>query len=205
MPYPQRILRCSALLVFGAALLACATPQPEIRTRAAPDAVYSSYSTFGFPEQTGTDRGGYSTIVTDYFKQAVRDQMQQRGFRYVEASPDLIVNFYANVRERTEVRTRPGVGHGYYGYRFGLYDVWPLYNDNVESVTYPVGTANIDIVDAKRKQLIWEGIAEGRISDKAMDQPRETIASVVAQVFQRFNGRAGAVENQRAQATDSGL
>src|SRR3954468_20809566 len=147
------MFRSFVMLVATAVLCAgCATQrQADIHVNQAPDADLSSYSTFGFPEQTGTDRGGYSTIVTNDFKTAVREQMEMRGYRYVDANPSLLVNFYANVRERTEVRSRPGVGAGgvgYYGYRYGLYSAWPLYENEVETVTYPIGTANIDIVDA---------------------------------------------------------
>ena len=51
---------------------------------AAPDVNFASYQTFGFPEQTETDRGGYSTLITSYFKQAVRQQMETRGYQYVD-------------------------------------------------------------------------------------------------------------------------
>lgn len=186
-----RLFRPIAIASLIALLAACATG-PKIRVNAAPDASFSSYGTFGFPDQTGTDRGGYSTLVTSYFKSAVREQMERRGYRYVDENPDLLVNFFANVRERTEVRSRPSMGYGYYGYRYGLYTAWPLYERDYDTVTYPIGTANIDIVDAKRKQMIWEGVAEGRISEQDMDQPQEAISRVVGQLFERFPGRAGA-------------
>lgn len=190
-----------AILVCIAALGAgCATQRgPDIRINAAPEANFSAYSTFGFPEQTGTDRGGYSTLVTDYFKVAVSEQMEMRGYRYVDENPDLLVNFYANARERTEVRSRPtaSAAYGYYGYRYGLYGAWPLYATDVDTVTYRVGTANIDIVDAERKQLIWEGVAEGRLRSADLERPREAIADVVRQLFTRFPGRAATVENAR--------
>src|ERR1044072_8674022 len=114
-----------------ALLAACATTStPDIRANQAPYVNFTSYSTFGFPEQTGTDRGGYSTLVTGYFKAAVRNQMEQRGYHYVDENPDLLVNFYAKVHERTEVRPDPSfsAGYGYYGYRYGLYSAWPLYD-----------------------------------------------------------------------------
>jgi hypothetical protein len=194
MTQPRRSFIAALCVLFVAA---CATTsKPDIRINSAPDANFSDYSTFGFPEQTGTDRGGYSTLVTDYFKAAVRDQMQLRGYRYVDSNPDLLVNFYAKVNERTEVHARPAMsgGYGYYGYRYGLYSAWPLYEQDIDTVTYPVGTANVDVVDAARKQLIWEGVAQGRISDKDMEQPKEIIASVVSQLFTRFPGRAGAAD-----------
>ncbi len=190
----------SLIVLFAAFLCGCATQRgPEIRINAAPDVDYSRYVTFGFPEQTGTDRGGYSTLVTDYFKSAVRQQMEARGYQYVDENPDLLVNFYANVRERTQVRSSPrtSAGYGYYGYRYGLYSAWPMYSNDVETVTYKIGTANVDIVDAKEKQLIWEGVAEGRIRESDMEQPREAIANVVTQLFARYPGRPGMVDNER--------
>lgn len=183
-----------------AALAGCATTRtPDIHVNAAPDANFAAYSTFGFPDQTGTDRGGYSTLVTSYFKAAVRDQMELRGYRYVDENPDLLVNFYAKVHERTEVRPDPSfsAAYGYYGYRYGLYSAWPFYDDSVRTVTYPVGTANIDVVDARKKQMIWEGVAQGVVSDEDMDHPKESISRVVTQLFARYPGRAGVVENSR--------
>jgi hypothetical protein len=192
----RRVANAGVLVVTALCAGCATTPRADIRVNLAPDANLASYSTFGFPEQTGTDRGGYSTIVTGEFKAAVTEQMQLRGYRYVQENPGLLVNFYANVHEHTEVRSEPaGFGvSGYYGYRYGLYDAWPLYQNEVRTITYPVGTANIDIVDAGKKQLIWEGVAEGRIRDEDMDHPREAIASAVAQVFARFPGRAAAVD-----------
>jgi hypothetical protein len=185
--YPFALTVLAVLVIGG-----CATQRPNIRVMAAPDASFTSYHTFGFPEQTGTDRGGYSTLITSYFKQAVRKQMETRGYQYVEANPDLLVNFYANAHERTEVRSTPAVpAYGYYGYRYGLYNAWPMYQDQVQSVTYPVGTANVDVVDAQKRQLIWEGVAQGRIHQDDMDHPDEAIQSVVAQLFTKFPGRAG--------------
>jgi Domain of unknown function (DUF4136) len=188
----------SAVLLLAMLLVGCATQRgPEIHVNSDPAVDFSKYATFGFPEQTGTDRGGYSTLVTDYFKSAVRDQMEARGYQYVDQNPDLLVNFYANVRERSEVRSSPGAsaGYGYYGYRYGLYSAWPMYANDVDTVTYKVGTANIDIVDARQKQMIWEGVAEGRIREADMEQPREAIAAVVSQLFTHYPGRPGMVDN----------
>lgn len=186
-----------AWMAAALTLSGCATSRgPAIRVHHAPEVDFSAYSTFGFPEQTGTDRGGYSTLVTDYFKAAVREQMEKRGYQYVDENPDLLVNFYANVRERTQVRSRPYAAYGYYGYRYGLYGAWPFYDRDLDVVTYPVGTANIDVVDARKKQMIWEGVAQGRIQQSDMDRPREAIAEVVAQLFTHFPGRAGRVDNE---------
>lgn len=190
--YSLRLLCLSALLVAAALLSGCAAMKPDIRTDYDRSADFSVYETYGFPDELGTDRAGYSTLITTYFRQAVDNEMQSRGYRYTEAEPDLLVNFFANARHVTTVRSRPRmwVSYGYFGYRYGMYSAWPLYAENVDTVHYRIGTANIDIVDAARGQLIWEGVAEGRLTRDVMENPRPAIESVVADLFSRYPGRA---------------
>lgn len=185
----------NATWIAAAAFLvsACATTTgPDIRVDFDRSADLGSFKTYGFPDEVGTDRAGYSTLMTRYFKEAVDREMQGRGFVYDESDPDLLVNFFSNVREVTDVRRSPSAsfGYGYYGYRYGLYGAWPYYDDNVDVVRYKVGTLNLDIVDGERMQLIWEGVAEGRITRDDMKDPRVAIDAAVTELFQRFSGVA---------------
>jgi hypothetical protein len=176
----------SALLVAGCAT----TSAPNSRIDYDKKADFSVYRTFGFPKETGTDRGGYSTLVTSYFKSSVTTAMEARGYKYTEDHPDLLVNFYMNTRERTETRSQPNstLGYGYYGYRYGLYNAWPMYDED-RTVTYKVGTINLDIVDAEKKQLVWEGVSEGRVSEEAMANPKVTVNAVVTELMRQYPGR----------------
>ena len=175
---------CAALLVGGCA----STPTSKNRIDYDKKADFSVYRTFGFPKETGTDRGGYSTLVTSYFKGSVTTAMEARGYKYTEDHPDLLVNFFMNTRERTE--TRPGPDpYGYYSYRSGLYSAWPMYHDQNRTITYKVGTINLDIVDAEKKQLIWEGVSEGRVSDEAAANPKVTVNGVVTELMRQYPGR----------------
>jgi hypothetical protein len=179
--------------IAAALLAACATsPRRDITIDYDRSANLGAFKTYGFPEEVGTDRAGYSTLITTYFKNAVNREMQRRGYTYEEKDPDLLVNFFANVRDVADVRRDPrfSVGYGYYGYRYGLYGAWPFYHDDLDTVHYKVGTANIDIVDAERMQLIWEGVAEGRITREDMKNPQVPIDAVVTELFQRFPGSA---------------
>jgi hypothetical protein len=177
--------------VFAAMLLiaGCATTKaPPTRIDYDKKADFSVYRTFGFPKETGTDRGGYSTLVTSYFKSSVTTAMEARGYKYTDDHPDLLVNFYMNTRERTETRPSPAVGYGYYGYRYGLYNAWPLYDED-RTVTYKVGTINLDSVEAEKKQLIWEGVSEGRVSEEAMANPKVTVNAVVTELMRQYPGK----------------
>ena len=182
------------LLAATLGLLAACSSGPTIRSHVDPAANLASYGTFMFAEKTGTDRPDYKTPITSYFKEAIRREMEARGYRYVEGGPaDLLINFNANAREQVDVRTTPGstfgYGYGYYGYRGGLYGA-AAFPPEVETVRYKTGTANVDVVDLSRKQAVWEGIAEARLTDKMMKDPRTAISNVITEMFAQYPGRA---------------
>ena len=56
-----------------------------------------------------------------------------------------------------------------------------------------VGTVNVDIIDGERMQLIWEGVAEGRITRDDLENPRVVVDTVVAELFQRLSGVASKI------------
>jgi len=174
----------AALLV--AMVAGCATVDaPDTRVDYDRSADFSVYRTFGFPKETGTDRGGYSTLVTSYFKSSVTTAMEARGYKYSAEHPDLLVNFYMNTRDRTETRPDPA---GYYRYREGLYGGWPMYQQD-RSFTYQIGTINLDIVDAAKKQLIWEGVSEGVVTEESLANPKVKVNAVVTELMRQYPGK----------------
>ena len=178
---------CAPWLALAVLLAGCATTSaPHTRIDYDKTADFSVYRTYGFPQETGTDRGGYATLVTSYFKSSVSTAMEARGYKYSAEKPDLLVNFYMNTRERTEIRPS-AASYGYYGYRAGLYSGWPMYDDR--TVNYQVGTINVDIVDAQKKQLIWEGVSEGRVSEEALANPKVTINAIVTEMMRQYPGK----------------
>jgi Domain of unknown function (DUF4136) len=179
------------LLISLLALASGCAARPTIHTNVDKTADLSAFRTYGFVPELGTTRAGYSSLVTTYFKDAIRREMESRGYRYVDEQPDLMVNFSANARENVDIRSTPGPTLGYYGYRAGLYGVGPIYGGTqIDTVRYKVGTANIDVVDARRRQLIWEGVVEGKLTEKVMRDPQAAINTVVTEMFSRFPGRA---------------
>jgi hypothetical protein len=183
----NQFARFSAFAVVISVLAACAST-PEIAANTDPTANLSSYKTYGFVPQPGTNRGGNTTPLTTYFETSISRQMEARGYRKVDSNPDLLVNFNANVQEKTDVQSMPGPAPmGYYGYRGGLYAA-----PEVETVHYKVGTANVDVVDASKRKVVWEGRAEGELTDQAMKNPQAAVDKVVTQMFAQFPGRAAA-------------
>ena len=172
------------------ALSACSTSPYNVSAMARPGADFSTFKTYGWVTPLGTDKEGYSTIITSYFKSSVQSQMAARGYVYSATNPDLLVNFATNVETRTEVYSSPSpsISMGYYGYRGGYgYGIgMPMYSNDVSTSHYKVGTVNVDILDAARKEIIWEGVLEGKLTKKSMDNPGAAIEQVIAQIFAKY-------------------
>jgi hypothetical protein len=176
----------------AAAAAACAT-NPRIYSSSNPEADFSSYSTYSYLPQLGTEEpGAPESLLTQFLKAAVDREMAARGFRRVPQDGELLVNFYVETRERTETRTvaSPAFGVGYYRYRRGFYVGWHDYSE-IDVSQYTEGTLNIDVADAARRQLVWEGIAIGRLTEEARQNVRATVDAVVPQVFSQFPVETG--------------
>jgi hypothetical protein len=176
-----------SLLALAALLLAGCESGPQVRSITEPGANLSIYRTYSFTSQPGTNRGGNVTPLTTFFETAIAREMNARGYQQVDSGGDLLVNFNARVTEKTDIQSTPGpaYGYGYYGYRGGLYA-----GSEVQTVRYKVGTANVDVVDAKRKVVVWEGVAERELTDDVMKNPQPAVDGAVAKMFTQFPGRA---------------
>ena len=177
--------RLILLIAISLVVSGCASG-PAISVNQDPDADFTAYQTYRYASDLGTDRGGYSTLITRYFKDAIDREMQNRGYLLEESEADLLVNFNARVEDRTDVVSRPTPSYGYYGYRYGLYGAWPMYDNEVTTVHYQVGTANVDIVDVGSNQLIWEGVAVGRLGSRIEEDPAGAIGDTIAEIFTRY-------------------
>lgn len=172
-----------------ALLAACATG-PTVRSNYDPGADFGRYRTYGYVENLGTDRSGYSTIVSSILRTAVSRELERRGYSPSPA-PDLLVNFQARLRRVQDVSPGPGPGPFYYGYRDGVYGPWPGYDYELTVRDYTEGTLNIDIVDRDRKQLVWEGVAIGEVSERKLRDPATSLPEVVARILAHYPFAAG--------------
>jgi hypothetical protein len=176
-----------ALALVGCVMLSACATGPTIRSQTNPAVDPSAYQTFAFFSPLATDRAGYESVLTARLKEATRRNLEAKGFVYSESNPDLLVNFFANIEDRQEIRTTPGSPVGYYGYRSGLYGGWGGYygvrSTEIETVNYKAGTLTIDLVDPAARVLIWQGQAEGRVSSKARKNPGPAIDAVVADIM----------------------
>jgi hypothetical protein len=176
--------------VFVAIALGGCASGPETRANWDKSVDFAQYRSFAFFEKLGTDEAGYQSLITQQLKASTRRELEARGYTYSEAKPDLLVNFNASLAQQTRVTQSPTMYPGYYGYRYGYYGGWAGYQTRVDQ--YMEGTLNIDLVDAARKQLVWEGVAVGRVSEKENVDRTAAIDAAVREIFTKYPFRAGA-------------
>jgi hypothetical protein len=161
-------------------------------------APFGSYETYNFMEGAGPSRDNYQSFFSQYMVTAITIEMEERGYTKSD-DPDLLVNFNAFLEEKTKVRTTSApppmhVGYGgYYGYRGSAYGAWGGYGYGTETHVsqYTEGTFNIDIVDNKKHQLIWEAVGVGKVTEETLENLEEGVMAGVPKFFSLYPYRAG--------------
>ncbi|CAN1567324.1 Domain of unknown function DUF4136 [Burkholderiaceae bacterium] len=177
-----------AFLLFG--LLVACSNAPIVRSDYDPRADFSAYRSFAFMEPLGTDRAGYTTLLTERLKRAVALQMESRGYIYQEKNPDVWINFQSQVQSKTEYVPPPPMMWGV-GYGFGFYGGWPGYAFGPDVIQYSEGTLKVDLIDARRKQMVWEGIGTTLLGNAQQTASEAMVENIVSSIFTRYPFLAG--------------
>ena len=178
---PLRLVAVAfAVLTLGA----CAS-KPNTFAQADPTVDFSQYKTYGYYEQPATDNAQYESLITNFLKVSVAQQLDARGMSYNPEDPDVVVNFFLNSKEKVRSRQVPTMS-GYYGYRDPFYDPWPGYAYETRIDQYTEGTLNIDIADVAQRKLVWEGSVVGRINDEFVRNLESGLDEAVQAIFENY-------------------
>ena len=141
---------------------------------------FNTYKTFGF-YKAGVDKVEISDLDKKRILRAVEQQMTAKGFTKSE-QPDLLVNIFTKSREQINVN-QFNAGWGY-GWGFG-WNPW-LWGGNQTTVSRSTeGTLFIDLIDAKKKELVWQGEGHG-ILTRNSDKKEEKINQFVAKILEQY-------------------
>ncbi|MCC2658925.1 MAG: putative lipoprotein [Panacagrimonas sp.] len=161
--------------VLSASPAAAALPDFPAPTHASAD--LSRYRTFAFFEPANDASLPHAPPLTREMVQAARAALEQRGYVYDEAQPELRVNLFAMLVERQKLRvtpTRPAFAG----------------RPRVDAVPFHQGTFVVDLVDTRHHVLVWRGTAHGRITQQGLNDPAGAIQVAVRGIFSRFPATA---------------
>ena len=124
---------------------------------------FNEYKTFAFYKK-GIDKVDISDLDKRRILRAIEADLLSKGFTKSE-KPDLLVNIFTKSREKINVYNNHYYGwypwyyggFGPYGYGFG-----PGAYHNVSKSTE--GTLFIDLIDANKKELAWQGMGTGALT-----------------------------------------
>ena len=139
---------------------------------------FSQYKTFAF-YKTGIDKVAISDLDKKRILHSIEETLLAKGFTASE-TPDLLINIFTKEREQVDVN-QLNMGWGY-GWGWG-WSPWMM-GGNTSVNRYPVGTLFIDIIDAKKKELIWQGEGEGNLTKdthKKDENSNEFVTKILAQ------------------------
>ncbi len=185
MPIQSRQLRIAAVLASVIAAAGCASG-PNIVTNAAPGFNLADYQTFSFLRPLSTDNGNVRTIISNELIDSTKRELEFTGLRHVESGGDLLVNFVVSTRETLQTRPSSGASIHHGRGRYGTWGGYSMSMSTTEVVQRTEGTLGIDIIDAQRRELVWEGAATGRVTDQTRQNRAANIDAAVTEILARF-------------------
>lgn len=137
---------------------------------------FSNYKTFAY-QKSGIDKVEISDLDKKRILRAIDEQMTAKGFTKSE-TPDLLVNIFTKERQQVDVNQyNSGFGFGFGPFYYGA--------NNTSVNSYSEGTLFIDLIDAKKKELIWEGEGEG-ILTKDTNRKDAVITEFVTKILAQY-------------------
>jgi hypothetical protein len=179
----RKTLFATMVAVALGALVGCSTVEVSSDYDRTVD--FSTYKTFDFAPAPEIN----NPLVYERIREAVSAELVAKGFTLEAGSPTLIVALHGRLSSETKMDTTAygyGMGGwGYRGYYRGGYGGMGTASTTVREV--PVGTLIVDIVDAKEKKLVWQGMASDSLDPKASADTRDRrVKDAVKQMLEHF-------------------
>jgi len=145
------------------------------------NANFSNYKTFAF-FKTGIDKVEISDLDKRRILRAIESELLAKGFTKSE-NPDLLVSLFTKSNQRVDVYNNywgyGAWGWGGYGPGWG----WGWNQPNISTSTE--GTLYIDLIDANKKELVWQGMGTGYLT-RNVDKKEERIKEFVSEIMKKY-------------------
>ncbi len=182
----MKTVKLLSLLCITALTMSCSSVRVSSDYDEAVD--FNQYKTYGFLK-SGIDKAEISDLDKKRIMRAIETEMQEKGFTKSD-KPALLVNIFTKANKEVNVNQWGG---GYYGMGWGggwgpgwgWGGPWG-WGGNYNSVsTSTEGTLFIDLIDASKKELVWQGVGKGVLTlDR--DKKQERINEFVEEIIKEF-------------------
>ena len=146
---------------------------------------FTNYKTYAF-YKPGIDKAEISDLDKKRILRAIETEMEAKGFTKSD-NPAVLVSIFAKANKRVSVYNNNnfgfggfgGFGYGGFGYGgFGYGGFYgPSVSERIEGVLY------IDLLDANKNQLVWQGKGTAPLTNRNIDKREERIKEIVREIM----------------------
>lgn len=150
--------------------------------KTAPFATYHKYS---WKQGTPTN----NALIDNRLIAAIEEQLAAKGMTKDDNDPDVFVLFHMAFDQQKDISSY-STGPMYGGYGYGWGGGWGATSTNVRVREILVGTLAVDLIDAKKKEVVWRGLGTKEIDTNAKPEKRDSnIKKAVAKIFKNYPPR----------------
>lgn len=168
-----------SLLFFSCSSLRTSSQYDEERD-------FSSFKKFSFMGWTSDTR-----IMSDddkaLIEQSVKNELESRGMEYSKFNGDVVISLFIIIDQGTQQSAYMDHYTPFGGYTYSVPWAWHYGygKPNYRQHTYETGTLIIDMFDEKSKQLVWQGIVQGKVNEKP-EARQYRLPKVISAVFKDY-------------------
>ena len=139
---------------------------------------FNQYRSFAF-FKPGIDKAEISDLDKKRILRAIEADMTAKGFVKSD-NPDMLVSIFTKTRENINVYQN-NWNWGWYGWGWN-----PWWGPNYNTVSrVKEGTLYIDLIDASKKELVWQGMGTAALSSN-VEKKQERINEIVTAILSKY-------------------
>ncbi|MDE3742749.1 DUF4136 domain-containing protein [Maribacter polysaccharolyticus] len=146
---------------------------------------FNGYNTYAF-YKTGIDKAQISDLDKKRILKAIDAELTAKGMVKSD-NPDVLVSIFTREQEQVDVYNNYwGGGWGWHPYYWGGFGPgWGWNNPAVSTRTQ--GSLYIDLIDAKNKELVWQGKGIGTLDNTSnIEKKEQRIREFVYEILQQY-------------------
>ncbi|OWP83666.1 hypothetical protein BWK59_09325 [Flavobacterium davisii] len=169
-------MKTTRLLTLFSLLMLTACSSVYVNTDYDKRARFDQYKTFAYLK-SGIDKAEISDLDKKRILYALDETLTEKGFSKSE-NADILISFFTKEKERVDY-------YNNWGWNMGWNNPWWGGFSYSMPVTSIEGTLIIDVIDAKTKELIWQGKGSGYLTED-VNKKDARIKEFVSKILEKY-------------------
>jgi hypothetical protein len=183
----KNVIKILTVVILAGSLSSCSSV--KVASDYDKKAEFNSYKTFAFLK-AGVDKAEVNDIDKRRILRAIEAELIAKGMTKSE-DPDLLVTFFTKSQQRVDVYNNYwgagawGWGWGGFGPGWGGFGPWGVGWNQPMVSTRTEGTLYVDLIDAEKRELIWQGQGVGQIPTN-MEKKELRIQEFISKMLESY-------------------